>query len=154
MWTEERVEKLKALRSAGYSAGIIANELGGVSRSAVLGKLHRLGLFGSHKAGKRHKGGPKPNPRVEALAMPVRKMSAAPLPLPQEDAPKGPLVSFADLEPHHCRAIYGHPKDGGEWGYCGCERVPGSSYCAEHMQRFYFTWAPKAKAEQREKVPA
>ena len=152
MWTEERVEKLKALRSEGCSAGIIANELGGVSRSAVIGKLHRLGLFGSHKVGKRHKGGPKPKPRVEGLVRPPRVIHAAPP--PKEDEPKRPLVSFADLEPHHCRAIYGYPSGGGDWGYCGCEKVPGSSYCAEHMQRFYFTWAPKAKAEQREKVPA
>lgn len=152
MWTEERVEKMKALRSEGYSASIIANELGGVSRSAVIGKLHRLGLFGSHKVGKRHKGGPKPKPRVEGLVRPPRVIHAAPL--PKEDTPKGPLVMFADLEPHHCRAIYGHPRGGGDWGYCGCDRVPGSSYCADHMLRFFVSYVPKSKTAERERVMA
>mgnify|MGYP000750564502 CR=1 FL=1 len=44
-WTEHRVEALKSLHHQGQSASQIAKRLGGVSRSAVLGKLHRLGLL-------------------------------------------------------------------------------------------------------------
>ena len=45
-WTEERVEKLKTLWAEGHSASQIANQLGGVTRNAVIGKVHRLGLSG------------------------------------------------------------------------------------------------------------
>ena len=43
-WTDERIEKLKSLWSQGHTASQIADELGGVSRNAVIGKAHRLGL--------------------------------------------------------------------------------------------------------------
>ncbi|MEO0821662.1 MAG: GcrA family cell cycle regulator [Pseudomonadota bacterium] len=43
-WTDERVEKLKELWNEGMSASKIAKELGGVTRNAVIGKVHRLGL--------------------------------------------------------------------------------------------------------------
>ncbi|MEM7527669.1 MAG: GcrA family cell cycle regulator [Pseudomonadota bacterium] len=43
-WTDERVERLKELWSEGMSASKIAKELGGVTRNAVIGKVHRLGL--------------------------------------------------------------------------------------------------------------
>ncbi|MBY8976716.1 GcrA cell cycle regulator [Rhodobacteraceae bacterium NNCM2] len=43
-WTDERVEKLKELWGEGMSASQIAKSLGGVTRNAVIGKVHRLGL--------------------------------------------------------------------------------------------------------------
>ena len=43
-WTEERIERLKAMWTEGATASQIADELGGVSRNAVIGKAHRLGL--------------------------------------------------------------------------------------------------------------
>ena len=43
-WTDERVEKLKELWAEGMSASQIAKSLGGVTRNAVIGKVHRLGL--------------------------------------------------------------------------------------------------------------
>jgi GcrA cell cycle regulator len=45
-WTEERVETLKKLWLDGLSASQIAKQLGGVTRNAVIGKVHRLGLSG------------------------------------------------------------------------------------------------------------
>ena len=45
-WTDERVERLKKLWSEGLSASQIAAQLGGVSRNAVIGKVHRLSLPG------------------------------------------------------------------------------------------------------------
>lgn len=50
-WTDDRVEKLKKLWSEGLSASQIAAQLGGVSRNAVIGKVHRLSLPGRAKAG-------------------------------------------------------------------------------------------------------
>ncbi|MBP8939426.1 MAG: GcrA cell cycle regulator, partial [Agrobacterium sp.] len=49
-WTDERVEKLKKLWAEGLSASQIAAQLGGVSRNAVIGKVHRLNLPGRVKA--------------------------------------------------------------------------------------------------------
>jgi len=43
-WTDERIERLKAMWTKGATASQIADELGGVSRNAVIGKAHRLGL--------------------------------------------------------------------------------------------------------------
>ena len=48
-WTDERVDTLKRLWGEGLSASQIATQLGGVSRNAVIGKVHRLGLEGRVK---------------------------------------------------------------------------------------------------------
>src|SRR6266498_436657 len=50
MWTDERVELLKKLWADGLSASRVAVELGGITRNAVIGKVHRLGLSGRAKA--------------------------------------------------------------------------------------------------------
>ena len=49
-WTDERVETLKKLWADGLSASQIAAQLGGVSRNAVIGKVHRLKLSGRAKS--------------------------------------------------------------------------------------------------------
>ncbi len=51
-WTDERVETLKKMWAEGQSASQIAKELGGVTRNAVIGKVHRLGLSNRVGAGK------------------------------------------------------------------------------------------------------
>ena len=43
-WTDERIDRLKSMWAKGATASQIADELGGVSRNAVIGKAHRLGL--------------------------------------------------------------------------------------------------------------
>ena len=50
-WTEERVEMLKQLWTDGLSASQIARKMGGVTRNAVIGKVHRLGFRPSDPAG-------------------------------------------------------------------------------------------------------
>jgi GcrA cell cycle regulator len=56
-WTEERVELLKKLWADGLSASQIAAQLGGVTRNAVIGKVHRLSLSGRAKQAS---GAPRP----------------------------------------------------------------------------------------------
>jgi len=68
-WTDERVEKLKKLWSEGLSASQIAAQLGGVSRNAVIGKVHRLNLPGRAKTG-----------GTQAAARPKRPATPAPRP--------------------------------------------------------------------------
>ncbi len=64
-WTDERVETLKKMWAEGQSASQIAKELGGVTRNAVIGKVHRLGLSNRAGAGPAT-GGPAPATPVSA----------------------------------------------------------------------------------------
>ena len=84
-WTDERVEILKKMWGEGQSASQIAKELGGVTRNAVIGKVHRLGL--SNRAGS---GG---NAKPETKAKPA-KAAAKPKP-----APKAETAADAQPEP-------------------------------------------------------
>lgn len=65
-WTDERVETLKTMWGEGKSASQIAKELGGVTRNAVIGKVHRLGL--SNRASPATKAAPKEMPAEKAAA--------------------------------------------------------------------------------------
>ncbi|MDZ4391991.1 GcrA family cell cycle regulator [Cypionkella sp.] len=85
-WTDERVETLKKMWAEGQSASQIAKELGGVTRNAVIGKVHRLGL--SNRVG----GGTVESDEPEVAASPA---TAAPRPDP---APK-PAAVEAPVRP-------------------------------------------------------
>ncbi len=85
-WTDERVELLKKMWGEGQSASQIAKELGGVTRNAVIGKVHRLGLSnragggGASKPAAKEKPAPKETPA--AKAEPAPKRDPAPKPEP------------------------------------------------------------------------
>ena len=83
-WTEERVETLKKMWAEGQSASQIAKELGGVTRNAVIGKVHRLGL--SNRAGGGGTTKPAPKEKPAAKAEPAAKPKAAPRPAPEKPA--------------------------------------------------------------------
>src|SRR5277367_657825 len=80
-WTDERVESLKRLWLDGLSASQIAKQLGGVTRNAVIGKVHRLGLSGraapSQPARPAFKA-PRPPRPVTAAPAPRRIEASAP----------------------------------------------------------------------------
>ena len=61
-WTDERIDRLKELWSQGMTASHIADELGGVSRNAVIGKAHRLGLQSRPSPVKPNEGQGEPAP--------------------------------------------------------------------------------------------
>ncbi|MCA0042823.1 GcrA family cell cycle regulator [Celeribacter litoreus] len=92
-WTDERVELLKKMWGEGQSASQIAKELGGVTRNAVIGKVHRLGLSnraGSGAAAKpaaAPKAKPAPKPKVEAKPKPAPKPAAQPVEAEAAEAP-------------------------------------------------------------------
>jgi len=87
-WTDERINTLKKMWGAGKSASEIAEKLGGVTRNAVIGKAHRLGLSG------------RPSPIKKPVA---KKPAAAPAPAkkPAASAPKAaaPVVKAAPAKP-------------------------------------------------------
>ena len=81
-WTEERIERLKAMWTEGATASQIADELGGVSRNAVIGKAHRLGLEARPSP-------VKPGDEKEHRAPAAAAAAPAPKPAPVErPAPK------------------------------------------------------------------
>ncbi len=92
-WTEERVELLKRMWSEGQSASAIAKELGGVTRNAVIGKVHRLGL--SNRAGT----GPLRNGAEEEDADPALPASAAEPELARPEARPRPVLVHTDPDP-------------------------------------------------------
>ncbi|GGD38833.1 GcrA family cell cycle regulator [Sinisalibacter lacisalsi] len=87
-WTEERVETLKRMWTEGQSASQIAKELGGVTRNAVIGKVHRLGL--SNRAGGSASAAAKPAAK-EKPAKPAPKAKPAPAKKAEDPAPE-PVV--------------------------------------------------------------
>ena len=82
-WTDERVETLKKMWAEGQSASQIAKELGGVTRNAVIGKVHRLGL--SNRVG-----GAAMADGEEDIALPPRTEPAARAPEPARSAEPAP----------------------------------------------------------------
>ncbi|MEM6578600.1 MAG: GcrA family cell cycle regulator [Pseudomonadota bacterium] len=85
-WTDERVEKLKELWSDGMSASQIAKILGGVTRNAVIGKVHRLGLSNR---------GPGSSSDDSTSEAPV-KAKPAPKPAPEPKKPEPEPVKAAE----------------------------------------------------------
>jgi GcrA cell cycle regulator len=85
-WTDERIERLKTMWTQGSTASQIAEELGGVSRNAVIGKAHRLGLESRPspvKPGEEKEKKAKPAPAPKAA-----KPSPAPKPAPVTSEPR------------------------------------------------------------------
>ena len=88
-WTDERVETLKKMWAEGQSASQIAKELGGVTRNAVIGKVHRLGL--SNRAGE---GG-----ATEEVELPASPPPVAERPAPAAAAAAAPRAEAAAPRP-------------------------------------------------------
>ena len=102
-WTEERIERLKKLWHDGATASQIADELGGVSRNAVIGKAHRLGLeqrpspvkVGEEKEAK--KAAPAAAPALKAAAPKAEPKAAQPASTPSA-APQAPTLNRSSPE--------------------------------------------------------
>src|ERR1700756_735485 len=75
-WTDERVETLKKLWTEGLSASQIAAELGGITRNAVIGEVHRLGFCGSGKSLPAAPRPRKPRPQILRVTRPMRGNTA------------------------------------------------------------------------------
>ena len=146
-WTDERVDVLKRLWLEGLSASQIAKQLGGgVTRNAVIGKVHRLGLSG--------RAAPSQPVRAPALRAPraARPVSAAPVrrePAPTPVAPPPPRyyvpetpgsATVLTLGAHMCKWPIGDPSSDG-FTFCGARATEGP-YCIHHAQVAY---QPKQK---------
>ena len=154
-WTDERVELLRQLWLDGKSASQISGQLGhGVTRNAVIGKVHRLGLAGRAKApssaaAPRAASAPRmpPRPASGGARTVVRGATALALaaeptldtrPVFQEDdvvVPMSLRVTIIDLKEAMCRWPLVDPTSS-EFRYCGSPAASGP-YCAHHGKLAY-----------------
>ncbi|TYO91210.1 GcrA family cell cycle regulator [Oceanicella actignis] len=122
-WTDERVEALKTMWAEGKSASQIAKALGGVTRNAVIGKVHRLGLSNraaakpaaeparerpEPKAERAPKAAPKAKP-AEAEA-PAAQPAPAPQPAPEPAAARPAPQPEPEPEPRPASAPAAQPE--------------------------------------------
>lgn len=161
-WTPERVALLKQLWTDGCSGLEISQRFGhGLSRCAVLGKVHRLKLpkrngpdNESHRINGRIEARRKrkPTPRDQlgigkaAHIAPLAAKRADPLPMPPPDPLSACSVKFEALEAHHCRFPTGEGRDR---TFCGCNTIPGTSWCAHHHARVFKPQAEQGPSKHR-----
>jgi len=150
-WTDDRVAKLSKLWADGLSASQIAAELGGVTRNAVIGKVHRLGLSGRAKpastggAKTRRKPAPRSGgtsyqrPRSStrsagntALKMDVRPEARA-KPIENLVAPESKKLTLLDLTESTCKWPTGDPTRPG-FSFCGHKTQEDKPYCEFHSK--------------------
>ena len=147
-WTDDRIEMLKAHWDAGMTASQIAEALGeGVSRNAVIGKAHRLGLEAR----------PSPVKVTEAVSAVVHAVVAAaegvvaavvaPKALPKRPsravAPVKPArTTLLDLSEKVCKWPIGHPGEK-DFHFCGKAAQASFPYCTEHCAIAYQAQLPR-----------
>ena len=160
-WTDERVELLKKLWADGLSASQIAGELGGITRNAVIGKVHRLGLSGRAKAPsssvprQRKPRAPSmfraPRPMMRgntALAhQPNYDYDIAPEPEYVENIiPIGQRCTLLELDQEKCHWPIGDPGQP-DFYFCGGKTGAGTPYCGYHARVAY--QPPAARRDRR-----
>ncbi len=133
-WTDERVERLKSYWADGYSVRAIAVALGGMTRNAVIGKVHRLGLSAhicraapevERRARKARDQGKTPVPGPSVVCLPER----APDPTPR-------FLKLAELTKHTCKWPIGDPR-APEFVFCGSAKNIDRPYCPHHQSIAY-----------------
>jgi len=149
-WTDERVETLKKLWTDGLSASQIAAELGGITRNAVIGKVHRLGLSGRAKSPSTAAPRPrKPRTHSHLLRVPRPSMRgntalAHAYQLDSEPEPEfidnviplGQRRTLLELNEDTCRWPIGDPGSA-DFFFCGGQTVTSLPSCAYHSRVAY-----------------
>lgn len=137
-WTVERVDALKGLVADGLSASQIAAVLGGLTRNAVIGKVHRMGLSLTLSTGRTSQGQtpqrpPRPR-RIKRAGFDKRRateLAVEPdgiIELPPDTSPDA--CTLLELTEESCRWPMGTPGTE-EFRFCGSQRGDGP-YCARH----------------------
>lgn len=162
-WNDERVELLKRLWAEGLSASQIASRLGGVTRNAVIGKVHRLGLSGRVTSSR--SSSPRPR-RVQAprqhrapsLLFGTRgnvalkpsyqeEIEAQPAPVEELYIPPEERATILTLKESMCRWPIGDPGEE-EFYFCGRKTSGSVPYC-EHHARLAYQPVPSRRRDKR-----
>jgi GcrA cell cycle regulator len=141
-WTNERIDQLKSFVGAGLTCSQIAAEIG-VTRNAVIGKIHRLGLGPGRAAAAPGRACPPraPRPRLRTQGQLLRLMGlsptlaggiGAPIIAVESERP----CSLIELAAHTCRWPLSEP-GAPDFAFCGNEQLNGFSYCAGHARMAY-----------------
>jgi GcrA cell cycle regulator len=173
-WTDERVELLKKLWAEGLSASQIAGRIGSVTRNAVIGKVHRLGLSGRATTTRLKTHRPRPRsahaspsqgsnarryvkPRMATVGNPafreLYRLDAEPfVPIEAElDIPLAERKTILTLGECNCRWPIGDPQEA-DFHFCGKNKVVGLPYCEFHARRAF--QPPQPRRRDREVEPA
>jgi GcrA cell cycle regulator len=146
-WTDERVELLKKLWADGLSASQIAAELGGVTRNAVIGKVHRLGLSGRAKSSSGVPRQRKPRAHMLRVSRPAsRGANALALSYDMEQEPEPEVIeniiplgqrrTLLELNEDTCRWPIGDPATT-DFFFCGGKPLNALPYCHYHSRVAY-----------------
>src|SRR5262245_727228 len=166
-WNDERVDTLKKLWSDGLSASQIAGRLGGVTRNAVIGKVHRLGLAGrattsrikTHRlprvrtqAAKRGLMRPRQNGIANSPLKTLYLADSEPYVSPAEELviPLNERKYIQTLTESCCRWPIGDPQQS-QFHCCGKKKIPGLPYCEVHARRAF--QPPQARRRERDYMP-
>jgi GcrA cell cycle regulator len=157
-WTDERIAQLKAGWEGGMTASQIAEVLGeGVTRNAVIGKAHRLGLEARPspvKAGEEPvAAAPAAAPVASAAPAPVAPAPVAPpAARPPAKKPartgKAARTTLLDLNEKICKWPLGHPGDA-DFHFCGKASQASFPYCTEHCLVAYQAQLPRRDRDRR-----
>ena len=149
-WTDDRVEQLKKLWEAGLSASQIAAELGNITRNAVIGKVHRLGLSGrakspSSSAPRQRKVRPaqqmmrinRPVSRGNTALAQAFEVEAEPDPIAYDNVvPMSQRLNLLQLNENTCHWPVGDPSSP-DFFFCGGKALDSLPYCAHHSRVAY-----------------
>lgn len=149
-WTDDRVEQLKKLWESGLSASQIAAELGNITRNAVIGKVHRLGLSGRAKspssAAPRQRKVRAPQ-HMMRISRPMARGNTALAHAFETEAEPDPIAfdnvvpmnqrrTLLELTEDTCHWPVGDPGST-EFFFCGGKALGGLPYCAHHSRVAY-----------------
>jgi GcrA cell cycle regulator len=132
-WNDARITELTKMWREGFSASQVAQQLGGITRSAVLGKIHRLGISGRSCPSRPRSVGGRPVGVARVRAGGARREIAVRAPRSEPTLIVEPLATATvlTLTAESCRWPIGHP-DQAEFGFCGRERAGRGPYCRGH----------------------
>jgi GcrA cell cycle regulator len=134
-WTTERVDQLRRYVEAGFSCGQIAGEIG-LSRNAVIGKIHRLGLWRGIDPALRARTRPRRAPgfsQRRLLQVVYASTAAAGAEQTIDSAKRCSLLELAEGK---CRWPISDP-GAQDFCFCGNDAVGGLSYCVGHARLAY-----------------
>jgi GcrA cell cycle regulator len=141
-WSDDKVEELRRLWAAGFSASEIAERLDiDVTRCGIIGKVHRLGLTPRKSA--EFKPGPPPERRGPIVRRPVfiaprvrKEKPVLDVSKPTEPKPRMRRLQFMQLKTTHCKWPFGDPH-GHPFYFCGADKDGGVPYCPHHMVKAF-----------------
>ena len=142
-WTYERIEQLKKLWEEGLTASRIAAELGDVTRNAVIGKAHRLGLSGRMVS----KGQSSGISIIRKKKINIPKNQKIIEITTQSDEPMNP-TPFLEIKDGLCRWPIGEPENS-NFKFCGRTTNEGFVYCQSHHKKAY---QPLTAVRERRKI--